>query len=164
MTQNFPLHSCATIALIIDCGRRSFMKVVRLLIAASLLIASSISAAPPANAPAVVDYHRTGGFIGVDDRAELLASGEFTVRDRQGTTWRLQLSSDEVAKIEKLFAGWKDLARSYHSRGAAPDAYAWTIAYRGTSVAAAESDPDIPKAFVAARDAIETLIRRAAKQ
>jgi hypothetical protein len=117
----------------------------------------------PTPVPSLVDYRRTGGFAGVDDRVQVTPTGAVAVTDRQGARVKGQLTPQELGALQDLFAGWEELSASKRPTGAAPDAYVWEIQFKGRSVHVAESDGGVPPVFERVRVRIEELAKRVRK-
>ncbi|HEV8269242.1 MAG TPA: hypothetical protein VGR00_13445 [Thermoanaerobaculia bacterium] len=138
------------------------------LVLLTLAVTASLGAAPPSTdptppptpVPLLVDYHRTGGFVGVDDRVQVTPTGAVVVTDRQGARAKGQLTQQELGALQDLFAGWEGLSASKRPTGAAPDAYVWEIQFKGKAVHVAESDGGVPPVFERARVRIEELSAR----
>ncbi len=123
--------------------------------------AASPSASPtPTPVPLLLEYHRTGGFVGVDDRVLVTPTGVLTVTDRQGSRAKGQLTLEELGALQDLLAGWNELSASKRPTGAAADAYVWEIQFKGRTVRVAESDGGVPPAFERVRVRVEELAQR----
>jgi hypothetical protein len=110
-----------------------------LLVIAAVLLAGCLgtrstavtSAAPPAM---LVDYHRTGGIAGVDDRLVIFDNGEALV-STQAVTGEFTVNQSELSRIEDLFeaSGFGTLEGNYTARHGA-DLMRYRIAYQNKTV------------------------------
>lgn len=100
-------------------------------------------------------YHRTGGFIGTDDRIVLWPDGRLHVSGRllgEGVT---RVPDEQARHIHELLAGWERLADEYPNQ--IVDDYEITIHYGGKSVTASDVAPAVPQQFRDVARRLETL-------
>ena len=124
------------------------------------------SSASPSPSPAVssplvtaIEYRRTGGIAGVDDRITVTREGLIEVHDRQGRHTSAQLSSGDLKELESLLAGWKKLVSPPREHATA-DAFNYSLSYDGVTVTAVEFSK-VPEAFNLVRKRIEGMAERA---
>jgi hypothetical protein len=92
---------------------------------------------PPA---VLVDYHRTGGIAGIDDRLVIFDNGVAVISGRSGNT-EILLTQNDLALIAVLFnqSQFSQLQTQYSAPGARTDLMTYTISYHGKTVTAEES-------------------------
>jgi hypothetical protein len=128
------------------------------------LVASFVSVAPAhaetSGSPlgSAIEYRRSGGFAGVDDRIIASPDGDLEVRDRQHHRRRTRLSPGDLKELASLLSGWKDLRSP--SDPPPPDAFVYSITYEGATVTAVEF-ASAPPAFDLVRKRLEGLAERA---
>lgn len=108
-------------------------------LAAVLLTATHATRAPAAGKSTLVTFHRSGGFIGVDDRVTVKSNRRFTVRSRGSSARHKRLS---VAAMRKLRHALKE-ARLDEPLAQGPpsgcaDCFYYTITYQGHRVQLSE--------------------------
>ena len=88
---------------------------------------------------ALVEYHRSGGFAGIDDHLVVYPDGRATLT-RKGVQAESQLSSDDLSSLDSVFtaAGFTSLNRQYLPSGGA-DLIEYTITYQGHTVQAVDT-------------------------
>ncbi len=94
---------------------------------------------PPA--PAVfVDYHRSGGLAGVDDRLVIFDNGAAVVATKTVST-EIVLNATEIARITSLFdqAQFSQLQANYPAPRGSADLFHYSISYKGKTVNLDES-------------------------
>jgi hypothetical protein len=92
-------------------------------------------------APAVfVDYHRTGGIAGVDDRLVIFDNG-VTIISRKTVNTETLLNQTDLERITGIFNGaqFSQLEGNYSARYGSADYYRYTISYHSKTVNAEES-------------------------
>ena len=92
-------------------------------------------------APAVfVDYHRTGGFAGLDDRIVVFDNG-VAVISQKTTSREITLNQTELERITGIFneAQFSMLEGNYTARRGAADYFHYTISYHSKTVIAEDS-------------------------
>jgi hypothetical protein len=92
---------------------------------------------PPA---VIVDYHRTGGIAGTDDRLVVFDNGVAVISGRSGST-EILLNQTDLALISVLFnqSQFSQLQAQYSAPGGRADLMTYTISYHGKTVTAEES-------------------------
>ena len=114
-----------------------------------LLAATAVSGClgvrtPPVSrptAPAVfVDYHRTGGFAGFDDRLVIFDNG-MAVISRKTASTEITLNQTDLERISGIFteAQFSMLEGNYTARSGAADYFRYTISYHSKTVIAEDS-------------------------
>lgn len=96
---------------------------------------------PAQSPPAIlVDYQRTGGIAGVDDRLVVFDNGVAVISGRSGST-QILLNKSDLALIAVLFnqSQFSQLQGQYSAPGGSADLMTYTISYHGKTVTAAES-------------------------
>ena len=132
--------------------------------ALALLVLASCAASQPAVAPtasplaSALEYRRTGGLAGVDDRITVTREGLLEVRKRQGGRATAQLSPGDLKELASLLSGWRKLP----SRGdlVSADVFIYSITYDGVTVTAVEFSR-APQAFDLVRKRLEGMAERA---
>lgn len=140
-------------------ARPSIATVLAVLFAAGCASSTPVHAAssdsPLASA---IEYRRSGGFAGVDDRIVVSPEGELEVRDRQNHRRSARLSPGDLQELASLLSGWKDVRAP--GDPAPPDAFFYAITYDGVTVTAVEF-ANAPRAFDLVRKRLEGLAERA---
>jgi hypothetical protein len=113
---------------------------------------------PPSRLASAIEYRRSGGFAGVEDRILVAPDGELEVRDRQGHRRTARLSAGDLSELATLVSGWKEL-RSPPTPVPA-DAFAYAITYDGLTVTAVEFGAP-PQTFDLVRKRLEGMAERA---
>ncbi len=90
------------------------------------------SPTPPA---VMVDYHRTGGIAGIDDRLVIFDNGAAVISTRT-INFEIQVNQTELATINRLFeqADFDSLQGNYTSRRGGADLMYYSITYHSKSV------------------------------
>ena len=118
--------------------------------------ATPVSSSPLASA---IEYRRTGGLAGVDDRITVSREGLLEVRNRQGRHATAQLSPGDLKELKSLLTGWNKVQSTPPEPGTA-DAFEYSLNYDGATVTAAEfSKP--PVTFDLVRKRLEGMAERA---
>lgn len=119
---------------------RKWTDICILLLAAALLFAGCLgSKNPPVPTPATptlfVDYQRTGGFAGVNDRLVIFDNGVALVSSRT-TSREFTLNRSELESISAVFeeAQFPSLEGNYTSRRGGADLLQYSITYGGKTV------------------------------
>jgi hypothetical protein len=84
----------------------------------------------------LVSYHRTGGFIGVDDRLSITSDGHVTRTDRTGATAEFDLSPAALSELQDALeaADFPSLAKVYKPPFVVSDGFDFTITSHGRTV------------------------------
>ena len=99
---------------------------------------------PPVSRPATpaifVDYHRTGGIAGVDDRLVIFDNG-VAVISRKTTSTEITLNQTDLERITGIFneAQFFQFAGNYTARHGSADYFRYIISYHSKTVNADES-------------------------
>lgn len=119
---------------------RRWTGICTLLVVTALLLAGCLGMkgpeVPGPKAPTLfVDYQRTGGFAGVNDRLVIFDNGAALVSSRT-TSREILLNASELERISAIFekAGFPALEGNYTSRRGGADFLQYSITYRGKTV------------------------------
>jgi hypothetical protein len=99
---------------------------------------------PPISRPAppevFVDYHRTGGIAGLDDRIVIFDNGVAVISQKTAST-EITLNQSDLKRITGIFekAQFSMLEGNYSARQGAADFFRYTISYHGKTVIAEDS-------------------------
>jgi uncharacterized protein CbrC (UPF0167 family) len=110
------------------------------------------------NPPVIlVEYERTGGIAGLNDRLVIFNNGAAIISGKAGSH-EIALNETELANISELFADAKfpALDSSYTARHGAADVIRYTITYNGKIVVA--EDTAIPSALQPVIDEFNRII------
>jgi hypothetical protein len=115
------------------------------------------SPAPPA---VFVDYQRTGGIAGLDDRLVIFDNG-VAVLSRKTVSTEIALNKSELERITGIFneAQFSMLQGNYTARYGASDYFRYTISYHGKTVNA--EDSAIPPSLQKVIDEMNRIINKA---
>lgn len=82
-----------------------------------------------------VEYRRSGGFAGLDDRLVIKESGEATLT-RKSQHSEFTLNGDTMKRLQALFEGanFSQLRREYLPSQLGPDLFEYTVTYKGYTV------------------------------
>jgi len=93
--------------------------------------------ASPGHAPPalLIDYHRTGGFAGVDDHLLLFDNGAGLVSTRS-VTREFQVNRSELERLDQIFrqAAFDSLQDTYTSPGGGADFMSYRITYGNKTI------------------------------
>lgn len=124
---------------------RSIPRAVSLALVLLTLVSGCFDARPAPSSPAappeiVIDYERTGGIAGLDDRVVIFDNGLTLISGRDVST-EIALDSPEIERIQAVFtrAGFGSLEGNYSSRRSGADVLQYRISYRGKTVIAEET-------------------------
>lgn len=119
---------------------KTLFAVLSLGIAVAILLSGCLGVkTPPLSRPVppsiFVDYQRSGGFAGVNDRVVIFDNGVTIISNRKAST-EITLNSSELERINMVFSGSKFTAfeGNYTSRRGGADLMQYTISYHGTTV------------------------------
>jgi hypothetical protein len=91
--------------------------------------------------PAIfADYHRTGGFAGLDDRIVIFDNGIAVISQKTAST-EITLNQSDLERITGILneAQFSLLKGNYTARPGAADYFRYTISYQGKTVIAEDS-------------------------
>jgi hypothetical protein len=128
--------------------------IVVLLVALGLVLASCGTTATPGFS---LEFRRTGGLAGVDDRLAIDQQGNATLT-RSGQTSQLALGAETVGQLQDLLdqAGFDQLNAEYLPSGQGADLYEYAITYRERTVRTA--DTAIPGALQPLIDVLNRIV------
>jgi len=118
---------------------------------------------PPISRPAapavLVDYHRTGGIAGVDDRLVIFDNGAGIVSGKTRNT-EILLNQSDLIHITSLFdeAQFSLLEGNYTSRHGGADFIQYSISYHGKTVKS--EDSATPPSLQSVIDGLNTIMNR----
>jgi hypothetical protein len=126
--------------------RIKFLSIISVFILALVLagagcLGTGIPAANKTAPPTVfVDYHRTGGIAGVNDRLVIFDNGVAVISGRSTNTM-IALNATDIALISALFnqTQFWQLQTNYSAPRNSADLMTYTISYHGKTVTAAET-------------------------
>jgi hypothetical protein len=98
-------------------------------------------AATPSAPPAIfVDYHRTGGFAGLDDRLVIFDNGDGIISSKSRTL-EISVNQTELIRLSALFdeAQFSMLKGNYTSRRTGSDFIQYSISYHSKTVKTEDS-------------------------
>jgi len=110
--------------------------IVVVVLAVSGCLGREAPASPDKAPPALlIDYHRTGGFAGVDDRLLLFDNGAGLVSTRS-VTRDFQVNSSEMQRLNLIFreAGFASLKDTYTSPSGGADFMSYRITFGNKTV------------------------------
>jgi hypothetical protein len=113
---------------------------------------------PDPETPALfVDYARTGGFAGVNDRLVIFDNGATLVSSRT-TSREILLNQSEMAQISEVFnaSQFSRLEGNYTSRRGGADLLQYRISYRGKTVNT--EDTAIPPALEPVTEELDRIL------
>jgi len=134
---------------------------VLFLIAAVILSGCLGSKTPPISRPTVpsvlVDYYRSGGIAGIQDRLVIFDNGVTVVSGRTGNH-EIELNQTDVDRIILLFdqGHFQSLEGNYSGRQGSADLIRYTITYQGKTVSA--EDTAIPPSLQPVIDELNRII------
>jgi hypothetical protein len=108
----------------------------------------------------LVVYHRTGGFIGTDDRVVVWSDGVTQAAGRLFGTGAAKVGNEQMEPLRDLLRGWEALPSPAPS--GAPDAFIVEVEYAGRAVIADDASPHVPEQFRRVREALEAIARQVA--
>ena len=113
---------------------------------------------PSPPAPAVlVDYYRTGGIAGFDDRLVIFDNGVAVVSGKS-VNQEIEINRTDVERIVELFnqSGFPTLEGTYSARPGSADLIRYTISYRNMTVSA--EDTAIPPSLQPVIDELNRIL------
>jgi hypothetical protein len=143
---------------------------IAVILATALLLASgcgeegdSAAESSPASLSAELRYVRDGGFAGDHDVLVISPDGRAKVTRLRGRDASFELSREEIAKIAKAVAGAKldELDPKSTSPKPVPDAFVYTVSYRGRKVET--DDAAMPDSLAPLRRELDLLVTKHGK-
>jgi hypothetical protein len=124
---------------------KKWLVVFGLFIVALIMVSGCLgSKTPPVSrppAPAVlVDYYRTGGFAGFNDRLVVFDNGVAVISGKN-VNYEIDLNRSDLDRITLVFntSQFSMLEGNYYARHTSADLIKYTISYHGKSVTAEDS-------------------------
>jgi hypothetical protein len=120
------------------------------------------SRTPPVSRPPVpavlVDYYRTGGIAGIQDRLVIFDNGVAVVSSRT-ESHEIELNQTDINRITQLFeqGGFSALEGNYSGRRGSADLIKYTIIYQNKTISA--EDTAIPPSMQPIIDELNRIIR-----
>jgi hypothetical protein len=120
------------------------------------------SKTPPVSRPPVpavlVDYYRTGGIAGIQDRLVIFDNGVAVVSSRT-ESHEIELNQTDINRITQLFeqGGFSALEGNYSGRPGSADLIKYTIIYQNKTISA--EDTAIPPSLQPIIDELNRIIR-----
>jgi hypothetical protein len=147
--------------------RSTFSTIALVAAAAAALVLGTGASSAMAQAPQrsddprpslLVSYHRTGGFIGVDDRLSITSDGHVTRTDRTGATAEFDLSPAALSELQDALeaADFPSLKKVYKPPFVVSDGFDFTITSHGRTVVVF-AEADIPPALAAVIDRLSQI-------
>jgi hypothetical protein len=111
------------------------------------------------NAFQPIEYHRSGGVAGADDRVTVTRDGKLSANGRFVGKFDAQVSEFQLMALARTFEGWNKLQGSYPSPPGTADAFITEIKFGEKSVTASDASKAVPEDFRRARERLENLVR-----
>jgi len=123
-------------------------------------VAQANTTAPPA---VLVDYHRTGGVSGMNDRLVIFTNGVAAISQGSATS-ELSLNDTDIAFLSVLFneSDFSQLQANYPASQQSPGHIIYTVTYMGKTVTA--QDTDIPPSLETIIDNLNRIFESAGPQ
>jgi len=117
----------------------------------------------PATLSSELRYVRDGGFAGDHDELVIAPDGRAQVTRLRGRDASFELSRQEIAKVAEAVAGAKldELDPKSTSSKPVPDAFVYTVSYRGRKVET--DDAAMPDSLAPLRQQLDLLVTKHAK-
>ena len=142
---------------------RKYLVVCVLFLIAAVMISGCLgSRTPPVSRPPVpsvlVDYYRTGGIAGLQDRLVIFDNGVAIVSSRT-VNQEIELNQSDITRIIQLFdqGRFSALEGNYSGRHGSADLIKYTITYNNKTVSA--EDTAIPPSIQPVIDELNGIIR-----
>jgi hypothetical protein len=139
-----------------------------MILATALLVVSGCGAgeddgssqSSPARLSAELRYVRDGGFAGDHDELVIAPDGHARVTRLRGRDVAFELSREEIAKVAEAVEGAKldELNPSSTSPKPVPDAFVYTVSYRGRTVET--DDAAMPDSLAPLRQQLDVLVAK----
>lgn len=126
----------------VSTGKRvgAFLLCLMLIVITGGCLGARVSPPSPQVPPAIlVDYHRTGGIAGFNDRLVIFDNGAAVISGR--TNRDTQLNRTDLARLAAIFtdAQFSSLEGNYTARHGSADLFHYAISYHGKTVNAEDS-------------------------
>lgn len=108
--------------------------VVAIIAAGCLGMKTPVAASAPLPA-LVLDYHRTGGIAGIDDRLIIFDNGAAVISTRS-VSREFEVNRSELERLDRIFtqAGYNSLQEKYTSPSGGADFIRYSITYQNKTV------------------------------
>ncbi len=118
-------------------------------------IVACTKASPPET---LIEYHRSGGFIGLDDHLVIKENGEAILTRRRSERYEFTLDGDTLNRLQALFeeAGFSQFREEYRPSHPGADLFEYVVTYRGHTVRAL--DPAVPLSLRPILEALNQII------
>jgi hypothetical protein len=119
----------------------------------------TLPVSPPAAPALLVDYQRTGGFAGVNDRLVIFDNGATVISSRAGSK-EILLNQTDLDRISSIFneGQFSMLDENYTSHAEGADFMQYSISYHGKTVRT--EDTAIPPSLEPIIEEMNVIIRR----
>ncbi len=134
-------------------------KIKILILILVILLTSCTSSAKPG---ILLEYHRTGGFAGFDDRLTIDMEGN-AVLQRRNTQTQFTLDKQTLDSLEALLdrASFNQLNKSYAPTQHGADLFEYTLTYRGYTVQMV--DTAVPEAMQPVLQSLNQIVEKGGK-
>jgi hypothetical protein len=119
---------------------RNWISVSLIIVVVAVMGAGCLGMKAPVTASAplpalVLDYHRTGGIAGVDDRLIIFDNGAAVISTRS-VSREFEVNRSELERLERIFlqAGYTTLQEKYTSPSGGADFMRYSITYQNKTV------------------------------
>jgi len=128
--------------------------VIVVMVTAALLLAGCAKAGP---SETLVEYNRTGGIAGFNDRLVIQANGQATLTRRDQSS-EFVLDRDTLTRLQALLddAQFTQLDAEYRPSGSGADLFTYVITYRGHTVRS--MDTAVPEALQPALELLKQIV------
>ncbi len=111
----------------------------------------------------LIEYRRSGGFIGLDDHLVIKENGEAILTRRRSERYEFSLDSDTIDHLQALFeeAGFSQLHEEYLPSHPGADLFEYVVTYKGHTVRA--MDFAVPPSLQAILEALNQIIESQGK-
>jgi hypothetical protein len=136
------------------------MKVWILLVITAFMLAGWLSGCAKPLAPeTLIEYRRSGGLLGLDDRLAIQADGRAALTRKSGRS-EFTLDGDTMSRLRALFeqAEFARLRKEYLPPRPGADLFEYVVAHKGHTVRT--TDGDIPPSLQPILNALNEIVER----